>query len=61
MININMDLTTAAAVRRALFQDIKDYTYDPTCTPPRVTEIRNVIVDIDTQIEEELKNEIINS
>ena len=55
MISINMDIRTAAAVRHALFQDIKNYTYDPTCTPARVIEIRNVIVDIDEQNEEELK------
>jgi len=61
MITLNMDVKTAAAVRHALFQDTRIYTYDPTCTPARVTELRNVIVDIDEQIEEELKNETTNT
>ena len=57
MITINMDARTAAAVRQALFDEQKRYTYDPKCVPPRIVEIRNVIVDLDEQIEEELKNE----
>ena len=57
MITINMDARTAAAVRQALFDGQKQYTYDPKCVPPRIVEIRNVIVDLDEQIEEELKNE----
>ena len=57
MININMDVRSAAAVRQALFDEQKRYTYDPKCVPPRIVEIRNVINDIDEQIEEELKNE----
>tara|TARA_R100001443_G_scaffold28884_7_gene42139 strand:+ start:593 stop:763 length:171 start_codon:yes stop_codon:yes gene_type:complete len=55
-----MDVRTAAAVRASLFQDTKLYTYDPTCVPPRVVELRNVIVDIDEQIEDELKKELNN-
>ena len=54
MITLNMDVRTAAAVRECLFGDTKIYTYDPKCTPTRVTELRNVIVDLDEQIEEEL-------
>ena len=57
MINISMDVRSAAAVRQALFDEQKRYTYDPKCVPPRIVEIRNVINDIDEQIEEELKNE----
>ena len=57
MINISMDVKSAAAVRQALFDEQKRYTYDPKCVPPRIVEIRNVINDIDEQIEEELKNE----
>jgi len=60
VISINMDVRTAAAVRESLFQDTKLYTYDPTCVPPRVVELRNVIVDIDEQIEDELKKELNN-
>lgn len=52
---LNMDLRTAAAVRESLFQDTKIYTYDPKCTPTRVVELRTVIVDLDEQIEEALK------
>lgn len=57
MINISMDVKSAAAVRQALFDEQKRYTYDPKCVPPRIVEIRNVINDIDEQIEEELKDE----
>ena len=57
MISLNLDIKTAAAVRHVLFQEQKIYTYDPTCVPPRITEIRNLINDLDEQIEEELKNE----
>lgn len=55
MIKIEMDVRTAAAVRESLFQDTKDYTYDPKCCPERINGIRGVIVDIDNQIESELK------
>ena len=51
MITINMDVTSAAAVRQALFDEQKRYTYDPKCVPPRIVEIRNVINDLDEQIE----------
>ena len=54
MININMDVRSAAAVRQALFDEQKRYTYDPKCVPPRIVEIRNVINDIDEQIDEEI-------
>ena len=57
MITINMDVKSAAAVRHVLFQEQKIYTYEPSCVPPRIIEIRNVINDLDEQIEEELKNE----
>ena len=54
MINISMDVKSAAAVRQALFDEQKRYTYDPKCVPPRIVEIRNVINDIDEQIDEEI-------
>lgn len=57
MINIEMDVRSAAAVRQVLFKEQERYTYDPTCVPARIIEIRNVINNIDDQIEEELKNE----
>jgi hypothetical protein len=52
VITINMDVRTAAAVRQALFEEQKRYTYDPKCVPPRIVELRNVINDLDEQIEE---------
>ena len=57
MINISMDVRSASAVRQALFDEQKRYTYDPKCVPPRIVEIRNVINDIDEQIESELETE----
>ena len=45
-----MDVRQAAAVRQALFQETKGYTYDSTCVPPRVIDIRKVIVDLDEAI-----------
>jgi len=57
LITLNLDIKTAAAVRHVLFQEQKIYTYDSTCVPLRITEIRNLINDLDEQIEEELKNE----
>ena len=57
MITISMDVRSAAAVRQALFDEQKRYTYDPKCVPPRIVEIRKVINDIDEQIEDELKEE----
>ena len=54
MITINMDARTAAAVRQTLFDEQKKYTYDPKCVPPRIIELRNVINDIDEQLEEEI-------
>ena len=57
MINIEMDVITAAAVRQVLFEAQRDYTYDITCVPERVVNIREVIGNLDTQIEEQLKSE----
>tara|TARA_B100001063_G_scaffold5198_1_gene3820 strand:- start:171 stop:368 length:198 start_codon:yes stop_codon:yes gene_type:complete len=57
MIKIEMDLMTAAAVRQALYIDTKVYTYDPACVPQRVTNIRSVILDLDNQIEENLREQ----
>ena len=57
MINVEIDVSSAAAVRESLFQDTKQYTYDEKSCPQRVKDIRSVIVEIDKQIEEVLKNE----
>ena len=58
MINIEMDVRAAAAVRESLFCDTKDYTYDEKSCPQRVKDIRAVIVDIDNQIEATLKDDL---
>ena len=58
MIKIEIDVITAAAIRQVLFGEQKIYTHDPKCTPPRITDIRNVIDDLDKQIEAELEKAI---
>lgn len=57
MINLSLDVKSAVAIRQVLFDEQKIYTYDPVSVPPRVIEIRNVINDLDEQIEEELKED----
>lgn len=57
MITLNLDVRSAAAIRHVLFQEQKIYTYDPVSAPPRITEIRNVIKELDEQIEKALKEE----
>ncbi len=57
MIKIEMNVRAAAAIRESLFQDTKEYTYDPKCCPQRVVEIRDVINNIDEQIETQI-NEV---
>jgi len=49
-VTIKMDTRTAAAVRQVLFEAQKGYTYNETSVPPRVIDIREVILDIDNQI-----------
>jgi hypothetical protein len=56
VIKIEMNVRAAAAVRQSLFTDTREYTYDPKSIPPRVSDIRSVIQDLDEQIEAELKN-----
>ena len=46
-----MDARCAAAVRQILFESQKGYTYDEVSVPPRITDIRNVIYDIDNSLE----------
>lgn len=45
-----MDLRSAAAVRQVLFNAQEGYTYNKTSVPPRISEIRNVIYDLDDKI-----------
>jgi uncharacterized protein YifN (PemK superfamily) len=47
---IKMDIRSAAAVRQLLFEHQKGYTYDDGSVPPRITDIRLVIVDLDEKI-----------
>ena len=61
MISLNLDVKSAIAIRQVLFDEQKIYTYDPKSVPPRIIEIRNVINDLDEQIEEALKDEIANA
>ena len=61
MINFEIDLATAMDVRCSLYRDTKVYTYDEKSCPERVKNIRSYIVELDKQIEEELKNEVADS
>ena len=49
-VTLKMDTRCAAAVRQILFEAQKGYTYDELSVPPRITDIRNVIQDIDDNI-----------
>jgi hypothetical protein len=49
-VTIKMDVRSAAAVRQILFESQKGYTYDELSVPPRITDIRNVIQNIDDNI-----------
>lgn len=49
-VTIKMDVCSAAAVRQILFDAQKGYTYDEVSVPPRITDIRNIIQDIDDNI-----------
>ncbi len=57
MINLELNLQQAAVVRQALFMEKKGYTLDPTCTPARIVDVRNVINTLDKMIDDELKYE----
>ncbi len=47
---IEMDACCAAAVRQVLFESQKGYTYDDISVPPRISDIRAVIRDIDDNL-----------
>jgi hypothetical protein len=49
-VTIKMDVRTAAAVRQILFENQKGYTYDEVSVPPRISDIRSVITDLDEKI-----------
>ena len=45
-----MDARCAAAVRQVLFESQVGYTYDEGSVPPRISDIRTVIQDIDDNL-----------
>ena len=49
-VTIKLDARAAAAVRQVLFDAQKGYTYDEVSVPPRVTDIRGVIQQLDDNI-----------
>jgi hypothetical protein len=49
-VSIKMDIRAAAAVRQILFESQKGYTYNEISVPPRIFDIRSVIVDLDEKI-----------
>ena len=49
-VTIKMDARCAAAVRQVLFEAQKGYTYNEVSVPPRISDIRAVIQDIDDGI-----------
>jgi hypothetical protein len=49
-VTVKIDVRAAAAVRQILFDAQKGYTYDGGSVPPRITDIRSVIVDLDEKI-----------
>ena len=56
-VSIKMDVRAAAAVRQILFESQKGYTYDENSVPPRINDIRSVIVDLDEKISSIVGNE----
>ena len=57
MIKLEIDVRSAAALRQVLFYEQQRYTYDSVSCPQRIKDIRGIIVELDNQIEEALKNE----
>jgi len=49
-VTIKLDARTAAAVRQVLFDAQKGYTYDEVSIPPRISDIREVIQQLDDNI-----------
>ena len=49
-VTLKIDVRAAAAVRQVLFEAQKGYTYDETSIPPRIIDIRAVILDLDEKI-----------
>ncbi len=49
-VTLKLDARAAAAVRQVLFESQVGYTYDEASVPPRITDIRSVIRDLDDSI-----------
>ena len=49
-VTLKLDARAAAAVRQVLFDAQKGYTYDEVSVPPRVSDIRGVIQQLDDNI-----------
>ena len=49
-VTVKMDARAAAAVRQVLFDSQKGYTYDEISIPPRISDIRGVIQQLDDSI-----------
>jgi hypothetical protein len=49
-VTIKMDVRCAAAVRQVLFDSQVGYTYNEETAPPRIVDIRNVILQLDERI-----------
>jgi len=49
-VTIKLDARSAAAVRQVLFDAQKGYTYDEVSIPPRISDIREVIQQLDDNI-----------
>jgi hypothetical protein len=49
-VTIKMDVRSAAVVRQILFEAQRGYTYNEDSVPPRITNIRSVILDLDENI-----------
>jgi len=49
-VTIKMDARSAAAVRQILFDAQKGYTYDEVSVPPRISDVREVIKQLDESI-----------
>ena len=50
LVTIKMNARAAAAVRQVLFDSQKGYTYNEESVPPRVSDIRGVIQQLDDNI-----------
>ena len=49
-VTLKLDARAAAAVRQVLFDAQKGYTYDEVSVPPRISDIRGVIQQLDDSI-----------